>query len=408
MSKNLINNNHVSMSSAVKPLFATKPNVHINKCTEHKQEVSLYGKNKLLGVDKIKIRIPYLEPYKEYIDKFKVISEKVIDKEGCKYHSVMEFKKKHPYFNIILKTTFILQEGDKKKILNRLLYVEVNVPKFIYGNNVFESSYKDLEDVIQFAQKVLLDNNIIARKLNLKAVKLSCLEVGRNIIVLNAKEFIDLIEQNTSSWGQNEVKLTPYKTGTGYGFVIRNKHRQLSFYDKNLEIKESDPSNPIYNLLKENNIKIVRLEQKYDTPQEIRRVFKQDLSLYDLLYNKIVSSSFYDSWEKQKLHMNIYDLPKEKVKEVISYIKSDSKLGDKMKKGLVNFISNLANKVSFDTAYKILKKNFSINYRKKVIAKYEEIMGRFSISTFSFIDVINKNVYRETKILDDIANNRGV
>ena len=83
MSKNLINNNQVSRFSAIKPLFATKPNVHINKCTKHKQEVSLYGKNKLLGVDKIKIRITYLEPYKEYIDKLKT--------------EVVDITKKFPY-----------------------------------------------------------------------------------------------------------------------------------------------------------------------------------------------------------------------------------------------------------------------------------------------------------------------
>ena len=66
-----------------------------------------------------------------------------------------------------------------------------------------------------------------------------------------------------------------------------------------------------------------------------------------------------------------------------------------MKKGLVNFISDLSHQISFDEAYKRLKKEFSINYRNKVLGKYEEIMGYFKVPTFSFVETINENIYRK-------------
>lgn len=357
---------------------------------------NIIDRNRLLGIDRIKVEIPYLQARDTYIKNFTEIDYMPIDKYNQKFCQIMQFKEYIPYCSILLTTIF-----QSQKIIKNTLHVEINIPKHRYGNNVFESTYGDLADVISFLSKTLLKYKIIAKKLKIDRTRVCYIEVGRNFIVLNAKEFIDLIKRNTRCWGQNEILITRYETGTGYGCQIQNTNKQLSYYDKNLEILEHAPLNPILYLLDGKNIKIVRCEQKLNNTQEIRRTFKKDIFLSDLLDSGICSLALYNVWEKQKLHTNIYDLSKVNVKKIFAYI-NNSDLGVKMKKGLVSFISDLNNNISFDTAYKKLQKNFSVNYHKKVLSKYEEIMNFFNVPTFSFIDTINKNIYRNNTIQEQL------
>lgn len=366
------------------------------KTSQTQQNIRIFDRNRLLGIDKIKIRIPYLQSRSKYIDNFTQIDYIPIDKDNQKYCQIMQLKKYIPYCSIFLKTIF-----QSQKRLKNTLYVEINIPKHKYGNNVFESTYGDLADVISFLNKTLLKYNIIAKNLQVNSTRVCYMENGRNMITSNAKESIDLIKRNTRCWEQNKILITRYETGTGYGCQIQNTNKQLSYYDKNLEILEHDPLNPILYLLDSKNIKIVRCEQKLNNTQEIRRAFKKDIYLSDLLYSNICSLTLYDVWEKQKLHTNIYDLSKVNVKDIFAYINS-SGLGVKMKKGLISLISDLNNNISFDKAYKKLQENFSVNYHKKVLSKYEEIMNLFNVPTFSFIDTINENIYRNNTIQEKL------
>lgn len=369
------------------------------KTSQTQQNIQVIDRNRLLGVDKIKIRIPFLQSRSKYIDNFELVAVQPISKDKKKYYEIMKFNKCIPYCNIFLQTCF--RKDAITMMLKNTIYVVINIPKHKYGNNVFESTYGDLADVISFLSKTLLKYNIIAKKLKIDSTRVCYIEVGRNIIVLNAKEFIDLIKRNTRCWGRNEILITRYEKGTGYGCQIQNTNKQLSYYDKNLEILEHDPLNPILYLLDGKNIKIVRCEQKLNNTQEIRRAFKKDIYLSDLLYSDICSLTLYDVWEKQKLHTNIYDLSKVNVKDIFAYINS-SGLGVKMKKGLVSLISDLNNNISFDKAYKKLQENFSVNYHKKVLSKYEEIINLFNVPTFSFIDTINENIYRNNTIQEKL------
>lgn len=366
------------------------------KTAQIQQNIKIFDRNRLLGIDKIKIRIPYLQARSKYIDNFELVAVQSISKDNQKYCQIMQLKKYIPYCSIFLTTIF-----QSQKRLKNTIYVEINIPKHKYGNNVFESTYGDLADVISFLNKTLLKYNIIAKNLQVNSTRVCYMENGRNMITSNAKESIDLIKRNTRCWGQNKILITRYETGTGYGCQIQNTNKQLSYYDKNLEILEHDPLNPILYLLDSKNIKIVRCEQKLNNTQEIRRAFKKDIYLSDLLYSDICSLSLYDVWEKQKLHTNIYDLSKVNVKDIFAYINS-SGLGVKMKKGLVSLISDLNNNISFDKAYKKLQENFSVNYHKKVLSKYEEIMNLFNVPTFSFIDTINENIYRNNTIQEKL------
>ena len=394
-----ININQTLGTDRAKQCLLPKPKEDYNKFLNKKgskikrnknNTKKIIDKNRLLGVDRIKITIPYLKPEREYINHFKEID--FIEIGDDKYLKIMQYNKCLPYGSMILKTLYQVAFKDKK--IKKTLHIDINIPKYVYGNNVFESTYGDLEYVINDLEALLLRNKIISRRLDLKNTQVSYLEIGRNIIVCNPREFIYKVLQHTRCWNGNKILLTKYRTNLGYGCQIQNANRQLSYYDKNLEILSNSPDNAILPLLNEKGIKIVRCEQKLNNPQEIRRVFKQDISLFDLLYTDISSSVLYDIWEKQKLNTNIYDLSKVNVKDIFDYIK-DTKLGNKMKKGLINFISDLSHQISFDEAYKRLKKEFSINYRNKVLGKYEEIMGYFKVPTFSFIETINENIYRK-------------
>ena len=146
---------------------------------------NIIDRNRLLGIDKIKIRIPFLQSRSKYIDNFELVAVQPISKDKKKYYEIMKFNKCIPYCNIFLQTCF--RKDAITMMLKNTIYVEINIPKHQYGNNVFESTYGDLADVISFLSKTLLKYKIIAKKLRIDSTRVCYIEIGRNFIVLNAK-----------------------------------------------------------------------------------------------------------------------------------------------------------------------------------------------------------------------------
>lgn len=136
------------------------------KNSKTQQNIKIIDRNRLLGIDKIKIRIPYLQSRSKYIDNFTEIDYIPIDKDNQKYCQIMKLKKYIPYCSIFLTTIF-----QSQKRLKNTIYVEINIPKHKYGNNVFESTYGDLADVISFLNKTLLKYNIIAKNLQVNSTR---------------------------------------------------------------------------------------------------------------------------------------------------------------------------------------------------------------------------------------------
>lgn len=369
---------------------------------------TLYKPKELLGIDRIKIDLPgHLASRK--LDLFDMANPQKSNFKNM-YIETFWFSK-HANLNFRLYLVNCYNNEDKDFLMSNSLRVDVNIPKFIYGNNVFESTYEDLYNTCMQVVAYLNGYGIHCNKNYMLNSPISYLEIGRNF-----SEWVDIdnIYLNTRSYNRNKISSTKYKFDSGKGVILKNSKKMLSIYDKNLEIKTFTPHDPILSFLNRRNLNIIRLEQKYTSKTEIfrntqkylnkpiHRFFpSQYITVDDILNSDVTKLLIYDIWEKYKLHTNIYDLSKANVKNIFSYI-NNSDLGDKMKKYLLTLINGFKNNIPFGTTYENIKKELSVNYPKKVLNKYEEIMEYFHVPSFSFINIINNNIYRNKTIQEQI------
>lgn len=329
-------------------------------------------KNQLLGVDRIKILIPcyLLKPnYEKYFDlnhpftpsSDEDVSESKSDIQSKKYKLSFSFSD-HVRISIIkyylgkVPDAYTTSDDDEN---GKYLFLDLNIPKFIYSNNICESTFSDLMTVIKHLSALLSD--IVDEYDLYRNSIISYLEVGRNDIrIFSSQDCINYLHNNTRSYAKKDIDKKHYPNG-GLQCTFANTHKILSYYDKNLELEAHAPTNNILTLLKKENLQTMRMEAKFSKSQEVKQLAKKYLnkdfiSLHDLLFTDITSKILLGEWLKQLKHMNIFDLHNTDIKTIISHVKK-SKSSKKMKKALCTVIKKLNKGSSFDGIYNQLKKN---------------------------------------------------
>lgn len=394
---NFINETQISKATEIKYNQFPKLNIGNNTSTDtmvyniHTSNSS--NINHLLGVDRIKIRIPTTLLRDNYNKYFKKNANYVNFTKNLYSVTYKFVNSVYKYTNLKIKHSS--KNSDRNREYSNYLEIDFNVPKLIHGNNVYESTNADLINAV-YRLNSLLNEIVDINKIFEQDT--AYLEIGINIGVENANDSIELLYRNTRSW-QNKIKPKIYDNG-GFSFSISNLHKKLSYYNKISEVEYNDPNNYVLPLLKKHNTKqfVIRIEQKYANKQEIKKLAekylgKSSLSLKDLLFTDIYSQILTDVWRQHKEHMNIFDLTKANTNEIISYI-NKSKLSTKMKIALLQLINGLINNITFDDIYKSLKKTYSKNFPCTVIHKYNEIMTHFNVPVFNLISVIEKELLR--------------
>ena len=352
------------------------------------KNIKAKNNTQLLGVDRIKL----LLPTDNNIDYSKFFDTDVIKRPKAEnYISTYRypFKKNTPeHCRINIKETC-----KEYEVIRTEVEIDVNIPKFIYGNNVFESTYDDLYRSIKKIHPLLKD---ICDIEDLYSAETSYLENARNIISKSNKAVIDNILKNTHSYNRNSIKFSNYN-GNGYGCILANKHKIVSYYDKNLEVEYHDSSNPILNCLQ--NVQLLRFETKYGRKEELNKIAKKylnkdNLTLHDILTTNLLSTLLLDTFNLQKKNSNtfdIYNLPMPKVIEIIDYIEKKFK-GNK-KECLIALVRNAKDGVKFDLSFELLKK-YSKNYPMLIVKEFNNTMLKFKVPYLYYFTEIYEDIIR--------------
>ena len=116
------------------------------------------NKNRLLGVDRIKIRVPCLFLKKDYSKYFKFIGGHTnLDKD---LYTVSYKFTKATYKHTNLKIGRSSKNSNKNYEYSDYLEIDLNIPKLIHGNNIYESTNADLINAVYRFNPILIVDSI--------------------------------------------------------------------------------------------------------------------------------------------------------------------------------------------------------------------------------------------------------
>lgn len=146
---------------------------------------------------------------------------------------------------------------------NELLYIEFSVPKLLFGNNLYEVSETDFENVIDSLSNTLESLEIEVSKDDLRNALVRKVHYSKNLILSEQLKCIDVL---------NLFKETKYPSITNFKDYIKDKCIQascdtfaISMYDKIREITDKKSTiNIDENIISEYLNRIFRIEFKFE------------------------------------------------------------------------------------------------------------------------------------------------
>ncbi len=210
------------------------------------------------------------------------------------------------------------------------LYVEVSLPKLVFGNNFDELTNNDFEVVKTSLIEVLKTMGVLVQPSQLDQAKISSIHYGKNIILTDYTtpfSFINELKKVDIS-KIYDINQTDYRNG-GLSYKVHSNLFEMAFYDKIKELEQSKVSQKrsiskddycqlslldhIESMEHKNNpFQVLRVEMRLNKRRKIRQILKKygliDSVCFPDLYNQDLAqyllTSYYQELVKNYIPTN--------------------------------------------------------------------------------------------------------
>lgn len=210
----------------------------------------------------------------------------------------MTFSKKNPSNQDKKKGLYLPRMTIRRRLLKNLgyqnvLYIEVSLPKLVFGNNFDELTDDDFELVKEKLIEVLKTQGVLITRSRLSEAKISAIHYGKNIVLTDYStpySYIKELKQIDIS-KIYDINKTDYRNG-GLSYKQHSNLFEFSFYDKVKDLEQSKISEKraldkddycqlsLLDLIEQkerakNPFEVLRLEMRLNTRTKIKQTLKK-------------------------------------------------------------------------------------------------------------------------------------
>jgi hypothetical protein len=223
------------------------------------------------------------------------------------------------------------------------LYVELSLPKLLYGNNLFEITNDDYPRLLSMLQDSI--HTITSMWFNLDDISQAVItrwDIGKNIVSSMAGFTLDVLDLMSKQDISRRFDLTSQtyikddRTEDGHGIRYHTKTREFVLYDKKQDmIKEgrgvtrmlgtnaTSKRKLLIKKLDDMGLSALRLEMRYRDTKTIRNILRdvgspRSPTFRELFDSDLVKKIVNHEWEKHTQNIAVAELDKDEPYEIVT------------------------------------------------------------------------------------------